>query len=414
MRVTSFALGIAGGVAGLAVHAVLLAVFFSRSTGLFEVFLQLALAVALGLAAILIAALCRRSLKMLAALLPVLGILGFFPRPVSWSPAGVLLIAGGVVACIALRQAGSRPTAAPAAGLSPTGAPLHWSEAARLGIPATPRVVAPHPRGEERWSLARRTGIIAGGLIAAAIVIPLSVWPPTVAGSAGGQGSVGPTTTVLSARATTTSPQPSSTDSPTSTTAPGHSSTSTTKAGGLDVFSDAQRGISISYPATWRNTNPSEVGERIYGGANQARQRAFNDAYVAAAFADWKGPTYDGCYLDYIWMEVYDDQPTKVSDLPKIRTNVQDYLDWLRQNFSDVKLLEPLREVQIGTATGFDYTWSFTVGQQKLMLTDCVLIANDTEYFLEFASVEKDWKRCHPIFNQILQTFMVRGSSPLA
>jgi hypothetical protein len=156
------------------------------------------------------------------------------------------------------------------------------------------------------------------------------------------------------------------------------------------------------------------VGERIYGGANQARQRAFNDAYVAAAFADWKGPTYDGCYLDYIWMEVYDDQPTKVSDLPKIRTNVQDYLDWLRQNFSDVKLLEPLREVQIGTATGFDYTWSFTVGQQKLMLTDCVLIANDTEYFLEFASVEKDWKRCHPIFNQILQTFMVRGSSPLA
>ena len=44
-------------------------------------------------------------------------------------------------------------------------------------------------------------------------------------------------------------------------------------------------------------------------------------------------------------MEVYDDQPTKVSDLPKIRTNVQDYLDWLRQNFSDVKLLEPLREL---------------------------------------------------------------------
>jgi len=119
----------------------------------------------------------------------------------------------------------------------------------------------------------------------------------------------------------------------------------------------------MSYPATWRNTNPSEVGERIYGGANQALQKAFNAAYVAAAFSDWQGPTYDGCYLDYIWVEVNDDQPTKVSDLSKIRADIQAYLDYLHQNFSQVKLLEPMREVQIGTATGFDYTLELPRGQ---------------------------------------------------
>ncbi|MBN1629095.1 MAG: hypothetical protein JW990_04985, partial [Thermoleophilia bacterium] len=115
MRAAPSILGILGGLAGLSVHAVLLARFFSQSYGLFQTFLELLLALVLGLAALLVAAIWRRSAKTLAVFLPVLGVLGFFPRPLSWIPAGVLLAAAGVVACVTA---------------------LHRSDAGRLGAPA--------------------------------------------------------------------------------------------------------------------------------------------------------------------------------------------------------------------------------------------------------------------------------------
>jgi hypothetical protein len=147
MRVTSFVLGILGGVTGLGLHAVFLVGFFSQPSGSFHVFLQLTLATALGLAAILVAALLRHSVGMLAVLLPVLGVLGFFPRPVTWIPAGVLLLAGGATALIHLRSVRTSPTPSRGA-VSPNGTPVHWSEAARLDLPAVPLRPAMMPERE--------------------------------------------------------------------------------------------------------------------------------------------------------------------------------------------------------------------------------------------------------------------------
>ena len=81
-------LGILGGLAGIGVHTALLIRFFSQSHGLFQVFLDLLLALLLGLAALLITVLCRRSPWITAVFSLSLGILGFFPRPLSWIPAG--------------------------------------------------------------------------------------------------------------------------------------------------------------------------------------------------------------------------------------------------------------------------------------------------------------------------------------
>jgi len=411
MWVSSFILGILGGLAGIGVHAVLLVRFFMQTHGLFQVFLQLALAVALGLAALVVAAVCRRSLRTLAVFLPILGVLGFFPRPVSWAPAGALLVAGGVTALISLRREPQEEATGPGyTTVGPDGRPLHWSEAAKLGLPAASAKTT--GRRDRSWGPGRRAGAGAVALVAAAAVVTLSLWSPWNPATPRTQAvqealetatslvAVSPSTTATTIKPTTT------------TTAP--PTTSTTISPGSDIFnnfSDSMWGISIDYPRDWRNTDPSNVGDRVFWDEGRIMRDEWQDAYVAAAFADWQGPTLDGCYLDYIWVEVHDDVAVDASMIPEFQTWLEDWVVDLGQYYPDVRVLEPVKGVVVSGLPGLVHTWTVFLNGYTLITRECVLIADDCYYFLEFTAVRDDWDDCEPLFRRILENFRAIGAS---
>lgn len=415
MRVPSFLLGLLGGLAGLGVHAVLLVRFFSQSHGLFHVFLELALATALGVAGALIAVLCRRSQKTLVVSLSVIGVLGFFPRPVSWIPAGVLLVAGSALALIGLRRSsGEHSTDDSDSAVTPDGTALHWSEAARLELAPIPPATGA-TRFEEDWSPAKKAGAAAAALVAAAIILPLSLcspWSP----------SAGPATTSPVAQVTTTASLPISstttldTVGPTTTAVTVEPRTTTTVAPHSELFdnySDGLRGISIDYPKKWRNTDPSNVGDRTFWDSDRVFRDEWQDAYVAAAFADWQGPTLDGCYLDYIWVEVHDDVAVDPSMISDFQTWLEDWVIEIGQYYSDVRVLEPVRDVVVSGLPGLVHTWTIFVNGHTLVTRECVLLADNCYYFLEFTAVKDDWDACEPLFRDILENFRATGSSQL-
>ena len=394
-------------------HAVLLVRFFSQSSGAFQTFLELLLALLLGLAAALVAGLCRRSPKTLSVFLPLFGVLGFFPRPLTWIPAGVLLVSGGMLAAAgARRHENDHPRSSSATLPGMQGAPLHWSEAARLGLPGagTAATRRAHATG---WSAAQRAGAAALAVLTAAVVVILSLGTITVGGSHAGATTGGGSST-LSVMATVTQPATHSGGEVTTTSAPPPAtSTSTTTPPADEEFvwyTDDQYGFAIKYPAAWRNTDPTEVGERTY----REYAEAYADAFVPAAFADWGSPTFNGCYLDYVWIEVWDEATVEVPSLPEFRNFFSDKLAYLATECAGVEALEPLHDVTLAGMRGTEHVWSIFFGGRTLMLMECVLVGEGRAYLFQLAAVQEDWGACRPVFEEMLQDFTVSTPEPLS
>jgi len=170
-------------------------------------------------------------------------------------------------------------------------------------------------------------------------------------------------------------------------------------------------GISIDYPRDWRNTDPSNVGDRVFWDEGRIMRDEWQDAYVAAAFADWQGPTLDGCYLDYIWVEVHDDVAVDASMIPEFQTWLEDWVVDLGQYYPDVRVLEPVKGVVVSGLPGLVHTWTVFLNGYTLVTRECVLIASDCYYFLEFTAVRDDWDDCEPLFRRVLENFRAIGAS---
>jgi len=395
-------LGASGGLVGVGVHAVLLALFLSRPYGPFQAFLELLLAVLVGLAALALAAMRRTSTATLAVFLPVMGLLGFFPRPLTWIPAGVLLLAGGVAAHIVQRQTRDmRVTIRPGTVMGPDGRPLHWSEAARLGIPTTPAVPAagPPPRP---WSRGGKAAAAFGTVLATAAVITFSLGTITLDQEATGATVTTATVTPATVTALIDTPTDSVIGS-TTTAAPADEEE-------FAWYTDKQYGFTIKFPRVWRNTDPTEVGQRMH------RQSAelYTETFVPAAFADWNSPTFNGCYLDYIWIEVYDETFVEVPTLPEFREMIDSRLERLASEWAGLQRVEPLKEIVLSGLGGVKHVWSILYGGHTLMLMECVLVEEGRAYFLQFTAVEEDWAAYRPVFEEILNDFTVSGPSPVS
>lgn len=396
MHHLSMVLGTLGGIVGAGIHAVLLARFFSQSHGLFQIFLELLLCVVLGLAAVAIATVSRHSPKTLAIYLPLFAVLGLFPQLLTWIPAAVLLVGGGVAAFMAQRHARDADTTTrPGALITSDGTPLHWSEAARLGIAAAPaqRAAKPDPRP---WSCGHKLAVAGGALAVAAVVIPLSVGTVTLDQEH-----------THSATSTTVSVVHSAGAAPATTS----SSTTTVPICNEEFawYTDERYGFTIKFPVAWRNTDPTEVGQRMY----RQVAKTYTETFVPAAFADWSSPTFNGCYLDYIWIEVYDKAFADVPTLPEFGTVIQDRLERLASEYAGLKRVEPLEDLVLSGMQGVRHMWSVPYGGHTLMLMECVLATEGRAYFLQFAAVEEDWDAYSPVFEEILGDFSVSGTGPV-
>ncbi|MBN1629302.1 MAG: hypothetical protein JW990_06050, partial [Thermoleophilia bacterium] len=236
---------------------------------------------------------------------------------------------------------------------------------------------------------------IACALAAAAIVIPLSLGAVSLGESPDATADVPPAAPRVS---TTTATSPATT-----TTVPVEDEQ-------YAWYSDDRYGFAMKYPASWRNTDPSEVGERLYRRVIES----YSETFVPVAFADWSSPTFNGCYLDYVWVEVYDEAFMEVPTLPELRDYAHAKLDHLRTRYEGVESLQPPQDVVVGGLSGFEHVWSIPYGGRVLMLRECVLVDEGRAYFMQFAAVEEDWEECRPVFEDMLRDFTVRGPHPLS
>jgi hypothetical protein len=171
----------------------------------------------------------------------------------------------------------------------------------------------------------------------------------------------------------------------------------------------------MSYPTAWRNTKPSEVRGRDFGSQARREREEYMDAYVAAAFADWNGPTFDGCYLDYVWVEVIDDAEFEVAQLSELRARMEDWVTAAANDYpeANVQVIERMHEVSIAGVPACKQIWSFFYGGYTMVVTECALVAGGSVYYLDLTTVEDDRDANAPLFDQILKDFQVTESSDL-
>lgn len=135
MRRASLTFGLAGGMAGMAVHAYLLLRLLEQTGPAAGQVEHSAVGVALGAAGVAAALAVRASRPVSAVFLLSLGALGLFPNLLSWAPAAALMITAGTLGVVDLRRSPTR-SGQPSAGRATAqaaddGTPLHWSMAPR-------------------------------------------------------------------------------------------------------------------------------------------------------------------------------------------------------------------------------------------------------------------------------------------
>ena len=414
-RKTSLILGLCGGAAGIAVHIFLLVQTPSAAQ-------RPAIGIVLGVAGGGVALVGRVSRQAGVVFLLSLGVLGFLPNPLSWLPAGVLMIGAGACGLVDLRRSPSQPAAeagpAPVPRAAPAGAPLHWSVApyVKKAAPSEQPVAAsaPNPAApghREGWSLKGKS--LAAGLIiaVAAVVVPFS-WSPqdTVA-------SASQTPTAAAARPPASTP--STTVPPTFsadivTTAREELATTTTtlpatfaRIGPVDpddpdalvLFSDIRFGLTVALPATWAEVPPSNLAD--YDPAT----------YHLATFADIDGPAHKGAFLNGITVDVLAGSQTEDPPRELVQQSLQRLLDQGPGSHEYYQALEPIHEVDIGGVTGLTATVRLTWNERVMVKALYLCIANHCLYQIGLQTDDVDWTTYEPLFGRVLDSFAFAPAS---
>lgn len=430
MRKASLALGLCGGVAGIAVHAVLLTQAPSAPQ-------RPATAIALGVAGVAAALAGRTWPHTGAVFLLSLGALGLLPNPLTWLPAGVPMMGAGACALVDLRGSPPQPVvqneAAAMAGGAPGGAPLHWSVAPQARRATTQKQTvgaqpcAPTQAYREAWSPKSKT--LAAGLIlaAAAAVVPLSWWSQDSVASAVQP----PTTTSVTAAAAL----PSSASDP-GTPDPGVSdpsdvppsgllsgsiiaareeaaATTTTlpatfdRIGPVDpadpealvLFSDVRFGLTVALPSTWAEVPGSVLAD--------------NDptAYRVATFADIDGPRHQEAFLNGITVDVLAGSHSEDPPPELAQQSLQQVLDSGPAAHEYYSVLEPIHEVEIGGAPGLSATVRLTWNERVMVKALYVCIANHCLYLIGLQTDDVDWSTYEPLFDQVLESVAFEPAS---
>ena len=406
MRRASWLVGILATIAGLAFEGFLFLRPYFRSPAqppTLSHLVHVVLAILVALAGLAAALAARKSPQAAALFLPAVAVLGFFLGVEAWAPAGVLFLASGVLALLAARQS-SRSSARTVPITPPPGTSLHWSEAAKLGIPSSP-VTSVDTGREAGWSRSRKAGFAGIIVLAAAIVIPTSLWssgsaaaplssanaqakPAVAASSSAALPSSSSTTSTLLPTATATDPS----------TTPAPATTGTGLPSGLALYTDAQREFRLLYPTGWKKTPYQKLGA------------TGTDQYAAVGFANWKGPQVGGEYLDFIQVDVGEDQTMDSSMLPTVKAGMEQEQQYLKNGYKNFKVLEDPHQVMILGVPAFTQLCSFTLSGRTVVVAELGLIANGHGYDLQICVVKADWDRDQSLFQTIIQNF---GVSPL-
>ena len=164
---------------------------------------------------------------------------------------------------------------------------------------------------------------------------------------------------------------------------------------------DSVRGFTVKYPASWKNTSLSRLGD------------GETDAYGVVGFADQSGPEEDGQFLNFVEVDVFADVLVDESMLPDFEEAMRLSLEDAGDTYEDVEVIEPIQSVSIGGSPGLALTVRFSWRGRAVIVSDYVVIANQRAYGLEVSAVEEDFEECTPLFEKIIQDFQVGPSSLL-
>jgi len=164
-------------------------------------------------------------------------------------------------------------------------------------------------------------------------------------------------------------------------------------------YYDRRNRFTIEYPEGWSETSLRLLGDRDVYGAE------------VVGFADHAGPTTDeGCYANAIQVSILEDRPYDEAVLAALRENLSMTVERLEGKNDAVVVVEPWDELQIAGALGMKIVMSLSRNGQEFMAMDCVLIAHERFYELEFFTVKGDWAENEPLFQKIIATFTTGAS----
>jgi hypothetical protein len=435
-------LGLAGGTAGVAVHAYLLAGLLQQADPASDEVKRLALGITLGVAGLAAALAVRASQPVSMAFLFSLGVLGFFPNLTTWAPAGALLIIAGTLVLLDLRLPAAEPTAraaarpaarsapqpaTPAATFTgPDGTPLHWSVVARYfkaeqparpqQAPAAPAPVAPNTAvlssavtgSQAIWSPRSRLLVIATVVTIAALVVPFSLWPQESTAVA----SELPNKAAANVAFAPGAAAPDAA-TPSTTSAAVSSTTSTTQAatlarvGPVDpsdpnafvLFSDVRFGLTLSVPKDWAEVPASSLADYR------------PQVYHVVAFAEVKGTTLKGAYLDGLTVEMLAGSQSEDPPQELVQQSLQAFVDGGPGSYGYFKVLEPIHDATVGGVPALVTTVRITWNKRVMVKSVYTFIANHCLYRVDLQTDDVDWNDYQDLFDQVLASFAFTAGS---
>jgi hypothetical protein len=158
-------------------------------------------------------------------------------------------------------------------------------------------------------------------------------------------------------------------------------------------YADPQGRFTMEYPASWTNTSQTKLAS------------GSEDTYLAVGFADQSGPTQDGRFLDCFGVSATDSGLWDESRLPIVKQGMEQMLEETPPpEVTELKVLEPLRGVQIGDIPGYTVTLGYSYQGRSRVKIEYQFIAGKDLCVARFLAAEEDFEKLEPVFEEIVQS----------
>ncbi len=171
--------------------------------------------------------------------------------------------------------------------------------------------------------------------------------------------------------------------------------TAATLAADAQTYADTTYGFSFQYPATWEVSGDTSIDATA--GASASGEIAVFDP---------NGVSSNGIYLDLMMVSTY---PLSVTitdtDIPALESEIQNVLSGLESQGTNVQVLSPLSQTQLGGLKGYTVTYGFDKEGVACTSTLYFLFKGDKEYMLTIQAANQNWESNQDTFAAMVATF---------
>jgi hypothetical protein len=176
----------------------------------------------------------------------------------------------------------------------------------------------------------------------------------------------------------------------------GGGSTDSTSSGGGNTYTDKTYGFSFAYPDGW------EIQET----AGQAGVSSGAAPVVSVAAYDPKGAIAGNSYTDILEVSLYK-LSGEVDDsvMAQLETEVKGVFDDLQTQAADMKIVEPMASVTLGSLKGWKITYSFDKNGAPAESTLYLMFGGSFEYQLLVQAATETWQADQAGFQAFVSSF---------